>query len=202
MKKLLILSVVVLSFLTGCLTTRNGSQADNELPSQEFKKKTIAILPVKSQQKLSTDSVTPMKKALNARIGKMVRSKLPDTIIIEQQDSLEKISDAGKLELIDKLITGYDSTGAYDKKLITALCSTLRSDYILLPTLKIEQFDMVLAKTFNSSLEVSMLSKTSSEPIWSGIGDFKRHGIYGLGGVENSEAAQELVNLSFGKLEQ
>jgi len=202
MKRLFALSMVALSLLSGCMTTKNGNKPDNEISSQNYTKKTIAVLPVKSQTSLTTDSATPMKKALNKRISKMVKIKLPGVEIVEQQDCLEKINDAGKLEVLDKLISGYDNTGAFDKKLVASLCTTLKSDYILLPRLKIEQMNAVIAKTFVSSLEVLLLSKTSSEPVWNGIGDFKRFGIYGLGGVENDEAAQELVNLSFGKLEQ
>jgi hypothetical protein len=49
-----------------------------------------------------------------------------------------------------------------------------------------------------SSFEIFLLSKDRSEPVWSGLGDFKRTGIYGAGGTETDEAAAELVTLAFG----
>jgi len=201
MKRLLIyllLALLIMS-LTGCITTRNSNTADNPFPSEEsFKNKTVAILPVKSQTSLTTDSQTPLKKALNRKIQESSQARFNGAKIVGAQMSLETLNDAGKLEVLEKFMTSYENTGAFDKKLLSSLCTTLKSDYLLLSKSKIEQMDAVIAKTFVSSLEIILLSKDRSEPVWSGIGDFKRYGAYGAGGTETDEAAAELVTLAFG----
>ena len=198
---LVILACSLMS-LCGCITTRNGSNAGNEFPAQSsLKSKKVAILPVKSQAGITTDSHTPLKKVLNAKINKAVKAKLPDATITGSQDSVDALNDAGKLEVVEKLMSGYEQTGAFDKKLLSALSSTLKTDYLLVSKLKLEQMNAVVAKTFVASLEVMLIAKNGSEPVWSGIGDFKRFGAYGLGGTETEEAAQELVDLAFGKPE-
>jgi len=201
MKSLLFFcSALLVISLTGCITIRNGNKADNPFPAQEsFKNKTLAVLPVKSQKSITTDSQAPLKNALNKKIQSVLVLKAGGVKIIGQQTSIDALNDADKLEILDKLFTSYDNTGAYDKKLINSLCSTLKSEYILIPKLKIEQSDLVIAKNFWSSFEMVLLRKNSSEPVWSGSGDFKRSGLYGAGGTETDEAATELVNLAFGQ---
>ena len=195
-----LISALLLMILTGCMTTRNGNKADNVFPSGDsFNKKKVAIFPVKSQTSLTTDSHTPLKKALNKKILEAVKFKLPNAVVINSQKSIEVLNDAGKMDLIEKLLAGYENTGAFDKKLIVALCAELKSDYLLLTKLKVEQFDFsVLAKSFTGSLEIILLDKKTSEPFWSGVDDFKRMGTYGAGGTEVDEAASELVTLAFG----
>lgn len=201
MKRLVLLIMLSLAVLTGCMTTRNGNKADNIFPPGDgFNKKKVAILPVKSQTSLTTDSHTPLKKALNKKILEAVKFKMTNAVLIDSQKSLDVLNDAGKLDLIEKLLAGYESAGAFDKKLIASLCSVLKVDYLLLTKLKVEQFDMsFIAKSFTGSLEVILLDKRTSEPLWSGIGDFKRMGTYGTGGTETDEAASELVSLAFGQ---
>lgn len=202
MKRLLIslMSALLLMILTGCITTRNSNTADNPFPDREsFKRKTVAILPVKSQTSLTTDSQTPLKKALNKKIQEASLARFHGATVIGAQTSLDVLNDAGKLDVFEKLVTGYDNTGAFDKKLLSSLCSTLKSDYLLLSKLKNEQMNIVIARTFVSSFEIFLLSKDRSEPVWSGLGDFKRSGIYGAGGTETDEAAAELVTLAFGE---
>src|SRR6266702_597367 len=156
MKRLVLLIMLSLAVLTGCMTTRNGNKADNVFPSGDsFNKKKVAILPVKSQTSLTTDSHTPLKKALNKKILEAVKLNLKNSVVIDSQRSLDVLNDAGKLELIEKLLSGYESVGTFDKKLIASLCSVLNSDYLLLTKLKVEQLDMsFLAKSFTGSLEV------------------------------------------------
>ena len=199
MKRLSILIILTITALTGCMTIRNGTSADNAFPSGDsFNKKKIAILPVKSQTSLTTDSHTPLKKALNKKILKAVQFKMANSVVIDSQRSLDALNNSGKLDLLEKLLSGYETTGAFDKKIISSLCSALKSEYLIISKLKVEQMDVVLAKEFSSSLEVMLIGKTSTEPVWSGIGDFKRGGIYGAGGTETDEAATELVTLAFG----
>ena len=201
--RLLFVSLFLLTAITGCMTTRNGNKSDNPFPeSGRYNQKVVAVLPVTSQKGITTDSRTPLKKSLNVKIAVVVKERLSRSKIVQWQESLEMLNDAGKLELVDKLLTGYETTGAYDKKIIASLNSALKADFIIIPQLKIESMDMKIAKTFVSSLEVSFIDKSHSEPIWSGIGDFKRFGAYGLGGTETDEAANELVSLAFGDSEQ
>ena len=199
MKCLVLFTMLLFTVLTGCLTMRSGTSAENAFPSGDsYNKKKIAILPVKSQASLTTDSHTPLKKALNKKISKAVQYKMPNAVVIDSQKSLDVLNNAGKLDLIEKLLAGYETTGAFDKKIISSICSALNSDYLIISKLKIEQMDVVIAKDFSSSLEVMLISKTGTEPVWSGIGDFKRGGIYGAGGTETDQAATELVTLAFG----
>src|SRR6266702_206204 len=112
MKRLVLLIMLSLAVLTGCMTTRNGNKADNVFPSGDsFNKKRVAILPVKSQTSLTTDSHTPLKKALNKKILETVKFKMTNAVIIDSQKSLDLLNDVGKMDLIEKLLAGYESTG-------------------------------------------------------------------------------------------
>ena len=200
MKRIIIL-ILATAVLTGCMTTRNGNKSDNIFPSGDrFNNKRVAILPVKSQTSLTTDSQTPLKKALNNKIVQAVKAKLPNTQIIDPQKTLDVLNDAGKIDLIEKMLSAYESTGTFDKKLVANISSSLNSDFLVLTKLKVEKLDLsFIAKSFTGSLEIILLDKRSSEPLWSGIGDFKRMGTYGTGGTETDEAASELVTLALGQ---
>jgi len=80
----------------------------------------------KIQTSLTTDSHTPLKKALNKKILEAVKLKMPNAVVIDSQKSLEVLNDAGKLDLIEKLLAGYESAGAFDKKLIASLCTATK----------------------------------------------------------------------------
>lgn len=200
MKRLILLILLSLSVLTGCMTTRNGNKTDNVFPSgEQFNKKKVAILPVKSQASLTTDSHAPLKKALNKKILNAVKFNMKNSVVLDSQKSIDVLNDAGKLDLFEKLLVGYENSGAFDKKLIASLCTVLKSDFLLLAKLKVEQLNLsVLGKSFSSSLEVILLDKRSSEPFWSGVGDYKRGGVFGAGGTDADQAATELVTLAFG----
>jgi hypothetical protein len=200
MKRFILLLMLSFTVLSGCMTLRNGNKTDNVFPSgEQFNKKKIAILPVKSQASLTTDSHAPLKKALNKKILEATKFNMKNSVVIDSQKSIDVLNDAGKLDLFEKLLASYENAGAFDKKLIVALCTALNSDFLLLTKLKVEQLDLsVLGKSFSSSLEIILLDKKSSEPVWNGIGDFKRGGIFGAGGTEANQAATELVTLAFG----
>ena len=86
------------------MTTRNGNKEDNVFPAgTSFSKKRVAILPVKSQTSLTTDSQTPLKKALNNKILETVKLRLANAVVIDSQKNIDILSSAGKIDLIDKL---------------------------------------------------------------------------------------------------
>ncbi len=182
---------------TGCMTTKQSLNDNNPFPKDKFNKGVVAVLPVKSQTSLSTESLSPLKNEINKMIGVTLKEKLPNTNIISSQRTSELLNDSDKLDLIDKLLVGYENSGIYDKKIAGQLTSILKADYLVIPKLKAEKQSMILASAFSSSLEVSFVTKNGGSPQWSGLGDMKRGGIFGAGNVSPADAAQKLVELAF-----
>lgn len=182
---------------TGCITTKQSLNDNNPFPKDKFNKGVVAVLPVKSQTSLSTESLSPLKNEINKILGVTLKEKLPGITIISSQRSSELLNDSDKLDLIDKLLVGYENSGIYDKKIAGQLTTILNADYLVIPKLKAEKQSMILASAFSSSLEVSFVAKSGGSPQWSGLGDMKRGGIFGAGNVSPVDAAQKLVELAF-----
>lgn len=106
-----------------------------------------------------------------------------------------------KLRFLDKLLTTYDSTGVFDKRLVTSLAHTLKSNYLVMSRLRSEKKDVsFLAKGLDATLEVIIIDASKDQTVWAGSGDFKRGGIFGFGSTAANQAAEELVNLTLSTL--
>lgn len=187
--------------ISGCMNVR-GSETINDAPvsKAEFSKKTIAVLPVKEQATLSTDSLLSLRVALNDQLDDKIKEKLPESKIIDTKTSVNILNNQNKLGLLDDFIKTYDSTGVFDRRMIDSMCSVLKTDYIVFSRLKAEKMSVgIVGKGFGASLEVAIISKAGHDVVWGGAGEFKRGGIFGAGGTDNKKAAEELIRLAFAK---
>ena len=196
-----LLMLMICVAVSGCMSVR-GSESINDAPvsKAEFSKKTIAVLPVKEQTALTTDSLLSLRVALNDQLDDKIKEKLPDSKIISTKTSVEALNNQNKLGLLDEFMKTYDSTGVFDKRMIDSLCGVLKSEYIVFSRLKAEKMGSgFLGKGFGASLEVTIVSKARHDVVWGGAGEFKRGGIFGAGGTQNKKAAEELIRLAFAK---
>jgi hypothetical protein len=185
--------------ITGCMSVR-GTEALNDAPlsKDQFSKKSVAVLPVKAQSSLSTDSLLSLRAALNEKIDDRIKERLPNSKIVDTKSAVNTLNDKGKLGLLDDLIKTYDSTGIFDKRAVDSLCATLNSDYVVFSRLKAEKMAVaIMGKGFGASLEVDIIGRDGKDIVWAGAGEFKRGGILGFGTTDNKKAAEELVDLAF-----
>ena len=204
-KRKAVASVVVffvsLCFLGGCMNVRSSeSLKEDNVSKGQFTNKSIAVLPVKEQMSLSTDSLLSLKVAVNDNINKEIKKKLPESKIIDTETSVNALNQSGQLNLLDNLFKIYESTGVVDKKTIDTLCSILHSEYIVFSRLKAEKMAVgFVGKGFGASLEVMIVGNANKDVVWGSSSEFKRGGMLGFGKTENKAAAEELVKLAFEK---
>ena len=193
--------VLLLFISTSCMNVRKSETiGDTSVSKEQFVNKAVAVLPVKEQATLTTDSLLSLRVAINDKLDDKVKEKLPNSKIINTKTSVNILNDKGKLGILDDLIKIYDSTGVFDKKLIASLGDTLKSDYIVFSRLKAEKMAVgIVGKGFGASLEVVIIAKAKNEIAWAGSGEFKRGGIFGFGTTDNKKAAEELIRLAFSK---
>lgn len=198
MKKIACSVVLSLGLLTitSCMTTRHAEMVHPKISKTIFDKQIVAVLPTRSQANLTTESLLPLKKSIDLKLDAAMPTHLPSSTIINTRKTIGILNDAGQIETLDKLVTSYDSTGVYNKKLVSSLFSVVRCEYMVIPRLKTEKMDLVISKGTGASLEVTIINR-AGEVAWSGVGDFKRGGILGFGGVDANEIAEELVKLAF-----
>lgn len=182
--------------ITSCMTTRHAEMVHPKISKTIFNNQTVAVLPTRSQANLTTESLLPLKKAIDLKLDAAMPTHLPSSTMINTKKTVGILNDASQIETLDKLVTSYDSTGVYNKKLISSLFSVLKCEYMVIPRLKTEKMDLVISKGTGASLEVTIINR-AGEVEWSGVGDFKKGGILGFGGVDANELAEELVKLAF-----
>ncbi len=192
---------LISAFLSSCMNVR-GSESiyDTPAPKENFAGKTIAVLPVKEQASLSTDSLLSLKVAINEKLDDKIKEKLSNSKIINSKTSVNILNDSGRLEVLDDLVKVYENTGVFDKKTLDSLFSLLKSDYIVFSRLKAEKMAIaIVGKGFGASLDVIIIDKNQKDIVWGGTGEFKRGGMLGFGTTQNKEAAEELIRLAFAK---
>jgi len=187
--------------MTGCMNVRKSETLGNEqISKDQFSNKTIAVLPVKVQAALTTDSLLSLRLAVNGKLDDKLREKLPSSKVIDSKKTADILNNKGKLESLDDLIKTYDNTGVFDKRIVDSLMSMFGSDYILFSRLKAEKMSVgFMGKGFGASIEVVIIDKAKKEIVWGGSGEFKRGGVFGFGSTENNKAAEELIRLAFAK---
>ena len=195
----LLVAVGLLS--SGCMNVRGAETINSaSVEKEQFRNRKIAVLPVKEQAALSTDSLLSLRTALNEKLGEKVREKLGGAKIIDENSAVTTLNRKGKLGTLDELLKTYDSTGVFDSRLVSSLCNCLGVDYIVVSRLKAEKMSVgFVGKGFGASLEVMLVSHANSSLIWAGSGEFKRGGMLGFGTTNNKAAADQLVNLAFSK---
>ena len=189
-------------FSFGCMNVRGTETiTSTSVDKEQFRNKKIAIMPVKEQTALSTDSLLSLRTAINEKLGNKLRDKLSGVKIIDVTSAMNTLNNKNKLGTLDEALKTYDSTGVFDHRMVSALCSCLGADYIVFSRLKAEKMAVgFIGKGFGASLEVMLVSRGNSEVVWGGSGEFKRGGMLGFGSTDNKAAADQLVNLSFSKL--
>jgi len=192
---LVLLSLGLLT-VTSCMTTRHSEMVHPKISKTIFDKQTVAVLPTRSQANLTTESLLPLKKSIDLKLDVAMPTLLPSSTMINTKKTVGILNDAGQIETLDKLVTSYDSTGVYNKKLVSSLFSDVKCEYMVIPRLKTEKMDFVISKGTGASLEVTIINR-AGEVEWSGVGDFKRGGVLGFGGADPNEVAEELVKLAF-----
>lgn len=193
--------LMISAFLSSCMNVR-GSESIYDAPAskENFAGKTVAVLPVKEQASLSTDSLLSLKVAINEKLDDKIKEKLSNSKIISSKTSVNILNDSGRLAVLDDLVKVYENTGVFDKKTLESLFSLLKSDYIVFSRLKAEKMAVaIIGKGFGASLDVIIIDKKQKDVVWGGTGEFKRGGMLGFGTTQNKEAADELIQLAFQK---
>ncbi len=193
--------LLVLGIIASCMNVRKSETiGDTYISKERFIKKTVAVLPVKAQTSLATDSLLSLRMAINERLDGKIREKINGANIIDTKTSVNLLNSKGKIDILDDLVKTYDNTGVFDKRLVESLGSTLKSDYTVFSRLKAEKMAVgFVGKGFGASLEVVIVENAKNEIVWAGSGEFKRGGVFGFGTTENKQAADELVRLAFEK---
>ena len=198
---LFILSTVFLLLINSCMNVRRSETIDGmQAPKEKFANKTIAVLPVKAQTSIATDSLLSLRMAINEKLDEKIREKISGAHIIDTKGTVNILNNKGKIELLDDIIKTYENTGVFDKRLIDSLGNMFNSHYIVFSRLKAEKLAIsFLGKGFGASLEVVIIDNSKNEIVWAGTGEFKRGGMFGFGTTENKQAAEELIRLAFAK---
>lgn len=193
--------IPIIAISTSCMNVRSTESIyETMISKDQFMNKTIAVLPVKEQASLSTDSLLSLKVAINEKLDDKIKEKLPNSKIINSKTTVNMLNDAGKLGILDDLIKIYESTGVFDNKMLDSLFSVLKSDYIIFSRLKAEKMAVaIVGKGFGASLDVLIINRKQKDITWGGTGEFKRGGVFGMGTTQNKEAAEELIQLAFQK---
>jgi hypothetical protein len=193
--------LVILVAAAGCMNvTRSETINDNVAPKEKFVNKTIAVLPVKAQTSLTTDSLLSLRVAINEKLDNKIREKINGATIVDTKTTVDILNDKGKIDLLDDIIKSYDNTGVFDKRLIETLGHLFKSQYIVFSRLKAEKMAAgFIGKGFAASLEVAIIDCGKNEIVWAGTGEFKRGGMFGFGTTENKKAAEDLIQLAFEK---
>jgi len=198
----LIVFICLLVANSSCIKSRQVETFDNIITSKEaFTKKTLAVLPLRTQSSLTTDSLLSLRRAINDNLSQKIKLKLPNSKIINVKKSVNILNEKNKLTVLDNLMTSYDSTGVFDKRLITSLSKDLKCDYIVFSRLKAQKISIVvLGSEFATSLEVLIIDKRKNDVVWTGVGDYKKAGIFKWGKVDIKLVADELTRLALFKL--
>ncbi len=170
--KILISVALSLMVVTGCLQVTGSESLGPSLQSKEsFANKKIAILPVKTQAQLSTDTILPLRNKINKELYVMFKQKLPSSsYVLDTGNCVNLLNRKGKLDVLDELYLTYEHTGVFDKRQIDKLSSILKANYLVFPNLKAEKMDIIISKAQGTSLQVLMVNSKTSEIVWGGIG--------------------------------
>jgi hypothetical protein len=196
--KILISVTLSLMVVTGCLQVTGSESLGPSLQNKEsFANKKIAILPVKTQAQLSTDTILPLRNKINKELYVIFKQKLPSSsYVLDTGNCVNLLNRKGKLAVLDELYLTYEHTGVFDKRQIDKLSSILKANYLVFPNLKAEKMDIIISKAQGTSLQVLMVNSKTSEIVWGGIGEHKKGGIFGLGGADSDVVANELTRLA------
>lgn len=193
--------------LVGCVTSKQSEvvvpvdgASHKSTSHSQYRNKRVAILPVRTEAALTTDSVNPLRGALNRKIDDEIRRRLNGAKITDVETTAERINQQNKFEMLDRLFATYNSTGILDKRIVGDFSRLFGSDYLVVSRLKVESMDVgFLTKGSAATLDVLLVDARTAKITWGGIGQYKKGGIFGKGGTPPEKTAEELVNLVFEK---
>ena len=109
---ILLVSISIFSF--GCMNVR-GTETINgaTVEKKQFRNKRIAIMPVKEQAALSTDSLLSLRTALNEKLGEKLKEKLLGAKVIDVSNTVNTLNTKGRLGTLDDALKTFDSTGVF-----------------------------------------------------------------------------------------
>ena len=98
---ILLLSISMFSF--GCMNVRGTETiTSTSVDKEQFRNKKIAIMPVKEQTALSTDSLLSLRTAINEKLGNKLRDKLSGVKIIDVTSAMNTLNNKNKLGTLMK----------------------------------------------------------------------------------------------------
>lgn len=188
--------------LASCMTVSDKQTViSNPDSARSFASRKIAVLPVRTQTSLAPDSVLGLRNEVNKRLGGALRTKVPSATVFDVPVVADQLNARNMLATFEQLVATYESTGVIDKQKTASICRALGCDYLLLSRLKAEKMDLsFIGKGMGGSLDVFVITASSGEVAWAGSGEWKRGGVFGLGGATAQEAADGLVGLAFAGL--
>ncbi len=190
------LAVIIMMFFSGC-GVRNANVVPGEpVAMQQFTGKKVSILPVHGDTSMGTDSQLELKKDINEKLDAKFLQILPQSKITGSKTVIQKLNRNRMLDIFDDLSKPYKSVGVFDEKIITSLFNLLKTDFLVISELDNENIDVVAANAYLLSLDILIVNRRN-EIVWSGTGDFKQGGMFGLGRVSHEQGAEEIVNLAF-----
>jgi hypothetical protein len=195
--KTILIAFFLIGFF-GCMTvTDKQTIVKSSNSTDTFGGKKIAVLPVNTQNSLATDSVMPLRREINKRLGPTLQEKLPSANVKDLGAVIDQLNKKNALPIFEQLLSTYENTGVIDIQKTNALGRVLGANYLLLSRLKAEKFDMVIMRAMGASLELMIISAKTGKVEWGGTGDWKRGGIFGAGKATPEEAAENMVNLAY-----
>lgn len=197
-----LLLITTLLVLSGCMTVSGKQSIVESNSTNSFAGKRVAVLPVKAQTSLAPDSVLALRNEINKRLGPSLRGKLVSSGVLEIAHVANLLNQRNALPALEQLVSTYENTGIIDRRQTNLLGQSLGTDYLVFSRLKAEKLDIFLSKGMGASLEIMIIDTRTGDIAWGGSGEWKRGGIFGLGGATAEEAADHLVNLSLNSLPQ
>lgn len=194
----LALTVLLPLVATGCIRSSQSYAPFAGDPSKrDFTNKKIAILPVHTEGVYTTDSIAPVRLTLNQKMDQEVSARLAHSRVTTTEKTIRRLVDNGKLDDLGKVFETYNATGMFDKRHVNTLSAMFGVDYLVLARLRSERLDVWVAKTSGSSLDVLFVDGKSANIVWGGIGQFKKHSMFGIGNPSPQQIASELVRIAF-----
>lgn len=194
----LVLTVLLPLVAAGCMrSSQSYAPFTGDSSKPNFSNKRVAILPVHTEGVLTTDSIAPVRLTLNQKMDQEVSTRLAHARVTDTKTTTRRLVDNGRLDELGKVFETYNATGMFDKKHVRALSAMFGVDYLVLARLRSERIDVWVAKTSGSSLDVLIVDGRSATIVWGGIGQFKKHSMFGLGNPSPQYIASELVRIAF-----
>jgi len=203
-RNLHLFALVVLAIFvqTGCMTVQQGGAVVENTNTQQYSGKKVAVLPVKTQSGLATDSVLPLRQEINKLLGPVVRNKLTNSNVLDVPAIVSELNKHNLLPTYEQVVATYENTGVMDQRMLKTLAQGLGCDFLLFTRLKAEKMDIVISRGFGASIDALLLNSNTGEVTWSGTGEWKRGGVYGFGETKLDDAAAKLLELTFASLEK